>query len=298
MSDDSKDLLLGPYLGEFGWELTHWNPYARFFAEGWREKHKADLSSRKVIVAARPDREWWYEDFADEFFPIPDVDIRHARGPKPRTKLPLRIKTFWKDSGYTGLEVIPTQHTGKIGHRWGARRWRDLSLSGGRPSLIILHARDLPGDANRNGIDHREWWEDLPYEMEAAGIDLSRVATIGHRDGSLSHDQIIDCRGMELKALGKLISAAAVVIGPSSGPMHLAQLCKTPVIVWGNRAVNHLFVPGPADHAGKANPFEVETRFFLSSDTFELHHSQWKMPPHDWVTGQIRELLENRDATA
>jgi hypothetical protein len=41
---------------------------------------------------------------------------------------------------------------------------------------------------------------------------------------------------IELEKLTNYISGSKVVIGQSSGVMHLATLCTTPIVVWGDRA--------------------------------------------------------------
>lgn len=43
-----------------------------------------------------------------------------------------------------------------------------------------------------------------------------------------------DYRGMDLQSLMDLIASVKVVVGGSSGVMHLAALCKTPLVVWGD----------------------------------------------------------------
>ena len=54
----------GPFLGEFGWELTHWMPHVRWLRNHYKERH--------LIVASYPGRHPLYYGIANEFFPLPE----------------------------------------------------------------------------------------------------------------------------------------------------------------------------------------------------------------------------------
>lgn len=68
MSDDLQGNLLvfaGPFLGEFGWELSHWIPHVRWLKET-QYKHN------HLVVASYPDRKCLYRGIVDRFIPLPD----------------------------------------------------------------------------------------------------------------------------------------------------------------------------------------------------------------------------------
>jgi hypothetical protein len=54
----------GPFLGELGWEISHWVPHLR-----WLRK---DQVGKRIAVASYPGRHPLYYNIADEFFPLPD----------------------------------------------------------------------------------------------------------------------------------------------------------------------------------------------------------------------------------
>ena len=58
----------GPFLGEFGWELSYWHAWLRYL----KENH---YKNSKMIVSSYPGREALYE-FADEFIPISNDFIK------------------------------------------------------------------------------------------------------------------------------------------------------------------------------------------------------------------------------
>ena len=53
------ELIAGPWVGEFGWELFAWHAYVRGLS----------LNYDRTIVISRPLTEDLYSDFADEFVP-------------------------------------------------------------------------------------------------------------------------------------------------------------------------------------------------------------------------------------
>jgi ADP-heptose:LPS heptosyltransferase len=71
-----------------------------------------------------------------------------------------------------------------------------------------------------------ELYADLPSDWT--------VGWIGTKDEAMAHPEggDLDLRDYPLSDLIQEIRAARLVIGPSSGPMHLASLCGTPHLVW------------------------------------------------------------------
>ena len=61
-------IFAGPFIGEFGWELSYWHAWLRFI------KNKKFPNS-KMIVSSYPGREQLY-DFADQFIPLNDKFIK------------------------------------------------------------------------------------------------------------------------------------------------------------------------------------------------------------------------------
>jgi hypothetical protein len=93
------------------------------------------------------------------------------------------------------------------------------------PSVAVLfHARGI------EKVSYRNWsiekWEVLAKEFPGA-ISIGTKNDM-HVPGTR------DCRDMALGSLMDLIASAAIVIGQSSGVMHLAALCDVPRLVWGD----------------------------------------------------------------
>ena len=62
--ESNSIVFAGPFLGEFGWELSHWTPHVRWL----REQYKG----RKLIVASYEGRHPLYYGIADEFWNLPN----------------------------------------------------------------------------------------------------------------------------------------------------------------------------------------------------------------------------------
>ena len=63
----------GPFMGEFGWELSHWVPHLRWLRDQYRGK--------RLIASSYKGLEPLYFGIADEFWPLPDwfVDKKYDR---------------------------------------------------------------------------------------------------------------------------------------------------------------------------------------------------------------------------
>ena len=88
---------------------------------------------------------------------------------------------------------------------------------------ILVHAR------NRVHREQDNWngWN----KMELG----DGVASIGSKEEALHIEGTCDIRGIPLEELVNYMAGARMIIGPSSGPMHLATLCGCPQVVWSDR---------------------------------------------------------------
>lgn len=223
-------LFCGPWFGEFGLEII-WAAGARYAA------HLREFD--KVIACSWPGHEALYADFADEYVAHdiqciacgahgikgtqPSPDTIHAYIPHGATLFPA-VETH-VDEEHAGNVFKPPMCSLDGKHnlaefvRYGTRRscFQDA---------LVLHAR------NRS-----DWGEDRnwpPARWTELGRELKdhRLISIGSRDGAYRVAGSEDMRGIPLADLMDLLASARLIVGPSSGPMHLAALCGTPMVVW------------------------------------------------------------------
>lgn len=227
-----KNLVCGPYVGEFGWELFFWSGYCRALSRHFE----------KTTVITRPGREFLYRDFAvvDHFEP-PSQGINDCQtnsevtieDMKEITQPYISPTTFW-------LQPFENHH-GAYQPHWSQRLYIP-ALNGAlipeyisRPrspeieqKIILLHARNRtdirPEDNPPLGL-----FNELSHRLQSEGY---RVMSIGAEEDSHFVDQSIDKRNISLERLAYLMDTAVCVIGTTSGPLHFASLMGCPVITW------------------------------------------------------------------
>lgn len=220
----SKILLAGPWIGEFGWELFGWQGYLR----------KLSKQYDKVIVSSRPGHEFLYEDFCDEFIPY-TTKTMETNGSVCKGDVGL-------------LKQIP-EHTDYIpGYGF------DIGFKGDKPELstekfyeqefikygdkglpymydIIIHARDTDKCGSGMRSYPLDKWKEIVKHFKGL-----KIACIGTKEASAHIKNTVDLRNMNLQSLCTVLARSKVVVGPSSGPMHLASLCYTPHIIWTRKS--------------------------------------------------------------
>jgi ADP-heptose:LPS heptosyltransferase len=96
---------------------------------------------------------------------------------------------------------------------------------------IVLHCRGIEKCPERNLMEAR--WDAIVKDLNDNGV----VPLIVGAGWDYSPDgDVQDCRQEPLSAVIMWMRNARVVVGASSGPMHLAQACEAPVVVWSGNA--------------------------------------------------------------
>ena len=212
----------GPWVGEFGWELCCWQAWLRGRAR------RGD----RIIACSRPGHEALYEDFAIDFVPfVPPPGEANGYSREGVTADSFR-HLVPKGAGWLnpsagvghilkgGCPYVPDQTYIRFGQDVTAMEFE-----------VIMHARDRRGPTKSPRNWYTESWSDLVRLLPPQW----RVAWIGSREESIALKGV-DLRGMPLLGLMNRLRAAHLVVGPSSGPIHLAALCGVSHVVWsGNR---------------------------------------------------------------
>ena len=118
--------------------------------------------------------------------------------------------------------------------------------------LVLVHCRSIDRCPERNW-SHGKWDElcsriyTLPHPIGDAQLDYSPGGAYELMDRSLGNTI-------------ELLKKASVVIGASSGPMHLAQMCGAPIVVWsGNAGKDRLRYGNVWNHFGTPSTFVAPT---------------------------------------
>ena len=226
---NEKHLIVGPWCGEFGWELFAWQGYVRALSRHFE----------KTTIISRPNSEYLYRDFADRFIPFSphggeaDAFFMHnfnfsnalkniirendiVMSPTTTLFAPRRMG----NPPYTHHSV--PVHVGKFAlipeyHMYG-------KAIDSYDYLFHIRDRKLRKDDN---WDINNW-----SELKKLLGEDKKIACIGTTSQSGVIEGTDDCRDISLEETCNLIKGAKTVFGPSSGPMHLTRLCGQPHVVW------------------------------------------------------------------
>jgi ADP-heptose:LPS heptosyltransferase len=211
----SDVLFAGPWRGEFGWELLNWQAFLRWLAPQYQ----------KVIVCCRESQFGLYRDFAHELIPHTlggTAECNRAlEAPDPaefaRIQSLIPPGADWLDPARIGWQPASR----KVFYPYG-------NFRGELATDIVFHPRGRGFGTDRNWS--AENWSALVAKLQGAGY---RLTCIGLRSATLEvPGDFVDQRDIPLEHTMDLLASARLIIGPSSGPMHLASLCKCPHLVW------------------------------------------------------------------
>lgn len=211
--------VFGPFWGELGWEVAQWAPYVNAHAE------EGDR------ILCMPGHAELYADTCpiSQAHPRPEgatPDMLSYTGGAPQKASGIIGQVFPKRQGIKLVKGVPCIN-GKL---------KPIPLYPGCAAprrYVVLHCRGITKCAERNLPQER--WNGVVRILNTMGIN---PVVIGSRQDYLPRDGKIevDLRGASLDDTISYLRTAKVVVGASSGPMHLAQACEAPVVVWSGNA--------------------------------------------------------------
>jgi hypothetical protein len=257
-------LLAGPFLGELGWELLQW--------QGWVRKQS--LAHDRTVISCRRSSRYLYEDFADQFIDAevagtPDCwDLKQADVAAQQVAQH-RLISFGGPSARYLRPTGPVSLENQVFIRFGKRV--------GPCYDVVVHARTRPyrGDHNWPAAS----WDQLAAALNAAGLRVAAVGTAAYCPKGCD-----DLRSNDLALTCNILASARMVIGPSSGPMHLASLCGTPHLVWTDKKVwSAVGCTNRGRYESVWNPLGTPCRI--------LDEDGWQ-PPCAAVLSEVKQWLE------
>jgi len=228
-SNTHKNIIAGPFVGEFGWELFSWQGHLRWLS----------AQGHKLYVFCRSGLEYLYNDHAKQvvslYFENPGANCIQCHGLNPR-RLAIKNHDLLQLPSCEPNEYLNPHDTllfwppDKEFERFKDQKFR---IFGTAPldyaPQIIIHARKRQIVATgRNWPDEK--WDNLCKRFADSGFN---IAAIGTHSAAYCPEYALDLRGISIQETCNFIGNARVAVGPSSGPMHLASLCATPHVVWG-----------------------------------------------------------------
>lgn len=225
-----RAVIAGPFTGEFGWELMSWQGYVRAQAQN------ADI----VVVCSTKGLRPLYADLNPIYLDHAIQGRRDCMSMNPCETPHLlslaecALDTYERSFKQAGYEIVRLKPKGGIisldKQKFIAYGDAIRATKRGETYSIVLHARNRQEVMQSGGHNYPlDKWAIIVEDLKSKGHKLASIGTplaAHHVPGTT------DLRGMPLHSLVDILAAAKLVIGPSSGPMHLASLCKTPHVVW------------------------------------------------------------------
>lgn len=246
--NNKKILLAGPWVGEFGWELFCWQGYVRNIAKNFDD----------IIILGRNGHQLLYADFMTKYV--------NFNAPAEKANM------FWGQINESILrnwvtKFNPTKHLRPFNIGFSLTQNHYSSSATFKEQLyykyssdtinemydVILHPRNkLVGD-NRNWV--KEKWQELVYLLSDSGFTVAIIGT----DEAYELEDVDDYRDVAIEDTVALFSRCKLVVGTSSGPLHLASLCGTPHLVWSEE-FNRI------RYEKAWNPFNTQVYFYSDDD--------------------------------
>jgi len=136
---------------------------------------------------------------------------------------------------------------------------------------VLIHARGIRRKAS---INYKSW------DYVAADLDGLSIACVG-TDQDLLIDGCRDLRGIGIEQLCDYIAGCRIVVGVSSGVMHLAAACGANIVVWGDKRT-YFGETLEKRYKQTWNPFDVQVGW-IYDDKFQ--------PEPTKITNEIERLI-------
>jgi hypothetical protein len=219
-------LVAGPYVGEFGHELMDWQPWVRAQIGRYAEVHVITYPGRDYLY---PGCRVHYHDVALEtagykhgrFSPAQLADMARKKAAELGLKNYDLMTTLNICSWYHQRYLLPAKFE-LLGHPPAAGQIRDLAF----------HFRQV----KKEGPDQSR---NYPLELCDRVVGFCRERNlsffcVGHPRYAYCPAGVEDRRTEDLEASVAAIRSARLLAGELSGPMHLAQLSGTAILIWAD----------------------------------------------------------------
>lgn len=224
----------GPFWGEFGWEIAQWAP--------WVNARSDSQQGDRILCQPGHAALYAFDGPISQSYPRPPLRVPDMLQPWPRSLDQMPKLTNVKGVPCINGDIKPIP---LYPHCSAQRRF------------IVLHCRNIPKCPERNYGS----WDYVVEELNKEGV---QPVVVGSHDDRLPKGDVLDLRGASLDDTISYMRTALVVVGASSGPMHLAQACEAPVVVWsGNYNKDRMRYTSVWNH------FDSPTRFI---------HETWQPP--------------------
>jgi hypothetical protein len=268
-------LVAGPYTGEFGHELMEWQAWIHAQVGRHREVHVITFPGREALY---PGCIVHVHDFSLE-------KSGYHFGRFSPSELKSMAQARARELGLEDYDILSTYH---LCTRYHQRYILPAKFELLRKEPLHGRFRDLTFHFRRVQKEGPDQARNYPPELcdRVAAFCRERgysICCIGHPHYSYCPDGVEDLRSDDLATSIAGICSARLLAGELSGPMHLAQLCGVPILIWADGQWR-------LDTCEYWNVFHVPT-FIVANDT---HFPE----PHRVCETIERAMRELRESTA
>jgi hypothetical protein len=244
MNLNNKILLAGPWMGEFGWELFCWQGYVRKLSKNYDE----------TIIISRTGHEFLYRDFANKYYNydtpaskanmwLGEIDQLELKKILYNVKYSQHLMPF--NIGFS-INGNTTKIVNNAFNQQDFLKYESDTLD--KNVDILVHARNKIVGSDRNW--NKSNWQALVNLL----LKKYTIGVIG-TDEAFYLDGTEDLRNLSVEDLVSVINKTKLVVGQSSGPLHLASLCGTPHLVWSDNVNRERYEK-------QWNPFKTPVYFY------------------------------------
>lgn len=281
-----KTMFAGPWIGEFGWCVMAFQGYLRKIAKNYD----------RVIVSGPTGHSGMYE-FADVYLNF-DCDSTEANmwlNPKYEKQADEFYKMFAEthpshidriDPMVVWEEMITLdkeQIVGKVNWEFkgGNQIFKRFGNGQGPDFDILYHARQRHDwDSSYRNWDYSHC-KDVLDTFNGIKIACVGLKSDEHIKGT------IDLRGIPLSELVNIMSSSKVMIGPISGPTHLASLCGLSHVTWATKKEHEDRIKNTW------NPFNTPSEVIIANDSVWHNRTKWA-PSVGEITECVRKVLNEQ----
>jgi hypothetical protein len=219
-------LVAGPYAGEFGHELMEWQAWVRAQVSRYQEVHVITFPGRHALYPGC--------QVHTHSFLLETAGFRHGRFTPSELKSMARAKA--EELGLTNYDILTAFH---LCTRYHQRFILPAKFELLRKDPLEGRYRDVAFHFRKVKKEGPDQTRNYPPELcdQVAALCRERgysICCIGHPSYSYCPAGVEDLRSADLAASIAAISSARLLAGELSGPMHLAQLCGVPILIWAD----------------------------------------------------------------
>jgi hypothetical protein len=246
-------LVAGPYVGEFGHELMDWQPWVRAQIPLHDEVH----------VITYPGRDYLYPGCRVHYHEVALETAGYKHGRFTPAQLETMARKKAAELGLKNYDLMTALHLCTHYHQRFLLPAKFERLgqppAAGEIRDVAFHFRQV----KKTGPDQTR---NYPLEMCDRVVEFCRAQglsffCIGHPRYAYCPAGVEDRRTEDLGASVAAIRSARLLAGELSGPMHLAQLAGTPILIWADGQWR-------LDNCERWNVFHVPT-YIVANDTHQ-----------------------------